>query len=53
MSDITVIIPVYNVENYLKNDDDLSDKTWAEIRESYNLKINDSTIQKGYDAIKK
>ena len=41
------------VENYLKNDDDLSDKTWAEIRESYNLKINDSTIQKGYDAIKK
>lgn len=39
------------VENYLSNDEDLYDNTWKEIRESYNLEINDSTIEKGYKAM--
>lgn len=39
------------VENYLSNDEKLYNTTWAEIRKSYNLKINDSKIEKGYNAI--
>lgn len=39
------------VENYLSNDEDLYDDTWTEIRESYKLSINDSTIEKNYNAI--
>ena len=39
------------VENYLENDEDLYNATWVEIRKSYNLEINDSTIENGYNAI--
>lgn len=39
------------VENYLSNDDELYDDTWVEIRKSYNLEINDSTIEKNYNSI--
>lgn len=39
------------VENYLSNDENLYNTTWVEIRKSYNLKINDSKIEKGYNAI--
>lgn len=38
------------VENYLENDEKLYDTTWVEIRKEYDLKINDSTIEKGYNA---
>jgi len=41
------------VENYLENDSDLYDNTWEEIRKSYNLKINDTTIEKNYETITK
>lgn len=39
------------VENYLSNDENLYDNTWEEIRKSYNLEINDSTIEKNYETI--
>ncbi len=39
------------VENYLSNDDELYDNTWVEIRKSYNLEINDSTIEKNYNNV--
>lgn len=39
------------VENYLENDEKLYNNTWKEIRESYNLKINDSNIEKNYKKI--
>lgn len=39
------------VENYLDNEDNLYNTTWVEIRKSYNLEINDSTIENGYNAI--
>jgi len=39
------------VENYLSNDENLYDNTWEEIRESYNLEINDSTIKNNYETI--
>lgn len=39
------------VENYLSNDQDLYDDTWAEIRKSYKLNINDSAIEKNYNNI--
>ncbi len=37
------------VDNKLTNDTNLYSSTWVKIRESYNLKINDSTIQKNYN----
>lgn len=39
------------VENYLKNDEKLYTNTWKEIRENYNLKINDANIEKNYKNI--
>jgi len=39
------------VENYLSNDSTLYDNTWEEIRESYNLEINDTTIKNSYETI--
>lgn len=39
------------VENYLSNDENLYDDTWVEIRKSYNLEFNDSTIEKNYNTI--
>lgn len=35
-------------ENKLNNDSNLYDNTWKEIRESYNLKINDTVVEKAY-----
>ena len=34
--------------NKLSNDEKLYDNTWKEIRESYNLKINDTEVEKAY-----
>ena len=39
------------VENYLSNDQTLYNKTWVEIRKSYNLEIKDSTIENNYQII--
>ena len=39
------------VENYLSNDTSLYNTTWEEIRDSYNLKINDTKIEKSYKSI--
>lgn len=35
-------------ENKLNNDENLYKNTWKKVRESYNLDITDSTIEKGY-----
>ena len=35
-------------ENKLNNDQKLYNNTWKEIRESYNLKINDTEVEKAY-----
>ena len=37
------------VKNYLSNDSNLESDTWVEIRKSYNLAINDSTIESNYE----
>jgi len=38
--------------NKLNNDDTLLNKTWIDIRKSYDLKITDSDVESGYNKIK-
>lgn len=38
--------------NKMNNDDTLLNKTWIDIRKSYDLKISDSDVQSGYNKIK-
>lgn len=39
------------VEEKISKDSELIDKTWIDIRKKYKLEINDTTIQRAYDAI--
>ena len=39
------------VDNYLKNDKNLYNTTWVEIRKNYNLSIHDSSLEKNYQTI--
>ena len=36
----------------MNNDDTLLNKTWIDIRKSYDLKISDSDVQSGYNKMK-